>query len=420
MSRQTVTENPGRAHGVGVVAAIISTWTFALLPANLVPLIVGELVNRFGVSLDLAGIVATSMTLVNAVVVLSARRVLARGHRRLISAIGLAILIAAYLVAALFPVVPVVLIALVVGGAGSGLLVGAATASLSSMRDPDRTTAIGMIVNRIAVAAVFVVIPLLGGSFEVIMWSLVAVGAITVVLSRRLPPPVAEAPVLAASGEEVREARRGLALLLAIAFAVWTITDEGTYALIQIFVTTNLPTLGAEDLAVLYPGAIATGLLGALAAPFLLKFAGRMPSLCVLFAVSIAGKVLLATGTDPGLVIAAAFAGAFALGAIIPLVFGLAAASKSDGRVSVLVNGLYTLGVGLGPLVSTQVLARSTTLGVGIALASLATAAAIATVIAVVRIDKALGLEHGLSDSPHTPKPEPVTRQKDAGEAPQK
>lgn len=100
--------------------SIVSTWVFALLPANLVPLLVGELVDRFGVRLGLAGLVATVMTLANAAASLTVRSVVATGRRGLVSGVGVGVTVGAYLVAALFAQTPIVLGALVVGGAGAG------------------------------------------------------------------------------------------------------------------------------------------------------------------------------------------------------------------------------------------------------------------------------------------------------------
>ncbi|HWI30043.1 MAG TPA: hypothetical protein VNT50_00995 [Microbacterium sp.] len=390
-----------RVRGAVPALSIVTTWVFALLPANLVPMIVGELVGRFSVPLDLAGIAATSMTLVNAAVVLSVRPLLAKGRRGSLSAVGLAILVSVYLVAALIPIAPVVLGALVLGGVGSGLMVAAATASLSSMQNPDPITAVAMIVNRVVVAGVFILIPVLGGSFEAMMWALISIGLITFALSRRLPPAVATSPDVAPAGRPAAQSRQALAWLLSVGFALWTVTDEATYALIEIFLGVNIPTLSKDDLPMIYAGAILFGLLGALAAPLFLRFVGRVPSLAVLFGVSIVAKFLLAGGTDQIEVLVASLAWGFALGAIIPLIFGLAAATSSDGRVSVLVNGFYTLGAGLGPLIGTQLLVRSSPVWVGAILAVIGAIAAITVVLVAARLVKRQKLGNGEPLEPH-------------------
>lgn len=273
-------------------------------------------------------------------------------------------------------------------------MIAAATASVSAVDDPDRTTSAGMVVNRVVVAAVFLVVPLLGGSFESIMWLLVGLGVSTFVLSRRLPPPAPGATVAAGSPPRTRillATARGPAWALGVAFACWTVTDEGTYALIEIFVDRNVPGLSASQLSVVYAGAIITGLLGALGAPTLLRLVGRTRCLAVALGLSIVAKLFLATGTTPVVVLVAALVWGFAFGVILPPIFGVAAAAAPDGSVSVLVNGLYTVGVALGPLVGTQLFALGSTAGVGAALALIAVVGAVVTVIAVGRLDQPQG-----------------------------
>lgn len=371
--------------GAATIGALITTWVFALLPANLVPSIVEKLVYELNVSVTTVGFVATGMTLANAAAVLLTRRTVQRGNRVLIARIGLAIMILGFASGAIWPVANVSMAALIIGGIGSGFVISAATAAVSATPDPDRSTTIVMIVNRFVVATAFLTIPLVGGGVRELFLILALPGILGFIGAHWLPrvpeataaiDVVGTAATAAAAGDAAPYAPgslgsdaeldaatensasdqriRRIGWLLALGFGMWSITDDGVYGLVGVIVGESDMQVADNFVPMIFALSVFCGLAGALIAPFLHRWFGRTPSLCVLLAISMLAKLGLMTLTTPTLyaVSSAVWGGVF--GAMLPLIFGLAASLSRDGGVSVLVNGVYIFGVALGPLVSTQ------------------------------------------------------------------
>lgn len=371
--------------GAATVGALITTWVFALLPANLVPSIVEKLVYELNVSVTTVGFVATGMTLANAAAVLLTRRIVQRGNRVLVARIGLAIMMLGFASGAIWPVANVSMAALIIGGIGSGLVISAATAAVSATPDPDRSTTIVMIVNRFVVATAFLAIPLVGGGVRELFLILALPGILGFIGAQWLPRvPEATAAIdvvgtaataaaagdaapyapgslgsdvdlSAAKGMDASERRvRNIGWLLALGFGAWSITDDGVYGLVGVIVGESDMQVSDSFVPMIFSLSVFCGLAGALIAPFLHRWFGRTPSLFVLLTISMLAKLGLMTITTPTMYAVSSAVWGAVFGAMLPLIFGLAASMSRDGGVSVLVNGVYIFGVALGPLVSTQ------------------------------------------------------------------
>jgi hypothetical protein len=309
-----------------------------------------------------------------------------------VARIGVAVLVVAFGLAAIFPSATVVMIALVVGGLGSGVLIAAATASVSAVENPDRATTVVITVNRLIVALTFLLLPLLGGGIRSMLVLLVVSGVIAFLgaawLSARVLPavggiktPLPDAPSPIA---DVRGSR-AVAWLLAIAFAVWTVSEEGFYGVLSVLMANNLPLLDAAGLSAMIAGGVFAGLLGALVSPLILRFLGRPVGVAVLFVASIAAKLGMIVVQGEGLYVAAVLVWGFAFGATIPLIFGLAAKLTRSGSANVLVNGVYVIGVALGPLVSTQLLELGGLSALAVVMTAVGVLSAAAIVAATIR-----------------------------------
>lgn len=376
--------------GAPTMVALITTWVFALLPANLVPSIVEKLVYEIGVDVTVAGAVATGMTLANAAAVLGSRRAVQRGNRTRIARIGLVIMMTAFAAGAMWPAAGVTMTALIVGGVGSGLVISAATSAVSATPDPDRATTIVMTVNRLVVTVAFLMIPLIGGGTRELFLILAVPGILGFIGSKWLPQVPEETAVVSVVGTvasaasagdaappapaRVREARtasgvahtlsdadkrtRLVGWLLAIGFGVWSITDDGIYGVVSVIVGESSMPVGNNYVSMIFALSVFCGLGGALVAPFLHRWFGRSPALVGLLGLSAAAKLGLMLLENPAMYATASAVWGFAFGAMLPLIFGLAASLSRDGGVSVLVNGIYIVGVALGPLVASQLLSR--------------------------------------------------------------
>ncbi|SJN11505.1 Permeases of the major facilitator superfamily [Leucobacter sp. 7(1)] len=376
----------GRA-GAPAMTALITTWVFALLPANLVPAIIEKLVYQLGVSVTTAGLVATGMTLANAAAVLGSRRIVQRGDRVLVARIGLAIMILAFGTGAIWPVAGVSMTALIAGGVGSGLVISAATAAVSATPNPDRATSLVMIVNRFLVAVAFLTIPLVGGGVRELFLILAIPGIIGFVGAQWLPrlpeetamvsvvgtaaaaasagdaaPPVPAsvrtAQVARAQESPVEQRTRRIGWLLALGFGAWSITDDGVYGLVGVIVGESDMQVSESFVPTIFALSVFCGLGGALIAPFLHRWFGRTATLCALLSVSAVAKLGLIVLATPVMYAVSSAVWGFVFGAMLPLIFGLAASLSRDGGVSVLVNGVYVIGVALGPFVATQLFDR--------------------------------------------------------------
>lgn len=415
---------PDRA-GVPAMSALITTWVFALLPANLVPSIVEKLVYQLDVSVTTAGAVATGMTLANAAAVLSSRRLVQRGNRALIARIGLAIMMLSFLAGAIWPVAAVSMVALIAGGVGSGLVISAATAAVSATPNPDRATTIVMTVNRFVVAVAFLTIPLVGGGVRELFLILAIPGLLGFIGAQWLPKLPEETAVVSVVGtvaaaasagdaappapEAVRAAKaaraasthaeqrtRRIGWLLALGFGAWSITDDGVYGLVGVIVGESSMQVSDSFVPMIFALSVFCGLGGALLAPFLHRWFGRTASLAALLAISALAKLGLIVLATPVMYATSSAVWGFVFGAMLPLVFGLAASLSRDGGVSVLVNGVYVLGVALGPFVATQLFDR---FGTGV-LATVMTL--LAAVTATVIVYASRFAEHDAQTNGHT------------------
>ncbi len=371
--------------------SIVIAAAYAALPANLVPTIISGLATEFAVPLSVAGASATAMTLANAAAVLASRSLVSRGHRVLVARAGVSLVMLSFIAGAIVLTAPVVIASLIVGGIGSGLVVAAATAAISRTANPDTTTTIVVVTNRIVVALAYLTLPLIGGDIRAILLMMSAIGVIAWCGTHWLPSAPSEEPSLLDRETSLqtvdKRAVGSSAWLLALSFAIWTISEEGTYTLLEVLATANLPAIDVGGVSLLFAVSIAAGLLGSVIAPVLLRLAGRTTGVAVLLSLSILVKLGLVLVTDPALYFACGILWGFAFGAIIPLVFGLAANLAYNGSASVLVNGVYVVGVALGPLVATVLFEAAGHNAFGYTFAALGVLSGAVVVIACKRAD---------------------------------
>lgn len=144
---------------------------------------------------------------------------------------------------------------------------------------------------------------------------------------------------------------------LAFAFGAWTLTDDGIYALVELLAEENIEGIDVDFVARTLGFSTLCGLTGAVLATLMRLKLGRAGALSLVFVISIIAKLSLILGTTQWLLVLGLCLWDFAFGALIPLVFGLAARAAIDGSVSVATNGVYVYGVALGPLFGTALFA---------------------------------------------------------------
>jgi DHA1 family inner membrane transport protein len=335
-----------------VVVAFLGTWVLALLAANLVPVMIGALVADLGFEISAAAGLATAMSLGTAAGIFATNAVVARLSRPLLARIGLTVLAIGFGLGALTMTVPAVSFGVVLGGVGAGITVAAATAASAATEDPDKTSSVVMIVNRLFAALLLAVIPFLGQNLQLILAIPAVLGLAGLLAAGGLPSLQAEgtnaAPIGAASGRAPRIG--GLAVLLALVFGLWSMTEDMVYAMTELLATTHVG-LAVEQSSLLISLNIVGGLAGALIAPLALRTIGRSWSIFGIVVISSVSKFLIVTTTVPGVYAASIIVWGVMYGAVLSLVFALAARMDVSGRSVALVSGVYITGIALGPVV---------------------------------------------------------------------
>ena len=341
------------------LTSVVITWGFAFLPANLIPALIARLVNDFGMSVTWAGALATGMMLVNSATVILMRGWLSRHNRTPVAGAGVLTLIVVAGLGILFPGSAMFTALLLVSGVGSGLVLGAASASISGMGDPDRSANIAMIFNRLIVAVAYFTLPLIGGSMTAVLLVLAVPGVVVLATVAWLPkpPPQTEESPSPEPLPGVKVAPKsigGLAWIMAICFGAVAITDDGVVGMAEIIAISRFGDDGSGLFLNMYAIATLGGLCGAVLAPLLTKVLSRAGALAAALVTSLIAKIMMLITAGEALYAGAVVVWGFAFGLSLPLVFGLAAVLKRDGSASVAVNGVYILGVALGPVIAAQ------------------------------------------------------------------
>lgn len=344
-----------------VIVSFIGTWVLALLAANLVPVLIGALVSDLGMSIGAAAGMATAMSLGTAAGIFATNRFVARGDRPKVARIGLAAMILGFGTAAATLAVVPVYAGVVLGGVGSGIVVATATAASSATRDPDKTTSTVMIVNRLTAAALLAVVPFLGNDLRIILLILAGLGVVGLFAASGLP----NLPITEDGHAEPNRPFGVLAIALAVIFGLWSMSEDMVYAMTEILATGNVG-LSVETSSFLISLNIIGGLAGAIIAPIALKTIGRSWSIFIIVVVSTASKFLLVTTTVPAVYSSAIVVWGVMYGAVLALVFGLAARMDISGRVAALVSGVYITGIALGPVVGGNLFGVLTVLQYGL------------------------------------------------------
>lgn len=209
-----------------------------------------------------------------------------------------------------------------------------------------------MIFNRLVVAAAYFLVPILGTSIETIFLVL-SVPAFAVLATARWMPESPDPSTK--SVERVQAANAGkLAWFLAGGMGLLAVTDDGIIGISEVIGVQYFGDEGSMLVLNLYAAATLAGLLCALTAPSLIKSLGYANALVVAMILSLGGKLALTVSPNVLVFSSGYLIWGFAFGLCLPIIFGLAAMLKSDGSASVAVNGVYVLGVALGPTIAAQ------------------------------------------------------------------
>ncbi|MGO1545255.1 MAG: MFS transporter [Gulosibacter sp.] len=350
-----------------IVLSFIGTMVVAFMGANLVPVLIGAMVGKLGIEFSHAGMIATAMSVASVAAMLVTNRFVARGDRSSIARIGLLLISIGFFGAAIILTVEAVTAGFVIGGIGIGIVLASGTAAQSSTADPDKTVTTVMIINRIGATALLAIAPLFQGDLRAVLITIGLLGVFGQLVASGLPnlPGRKDLPKSAAPTRPVQTIKQGtmitwVGILLAVSMGLWSLTEDMVYSMTSALA--DRAGISPEVSSLLLAGKVAGGLVGAILAPLALRWIGRSLSLAIIVVVSTVTKFLMITAESPVVYGASILLWGVMYGAVLVLVFGLAAIMDVTGRTAVIVSSVYLTGVAFGPLVGGQLVEAVTPL----------------------------------------------------------
>lgn len=339
-----------------VVFGFVGTWVFALMAANLVPVLIAAMLKDLGIDIATAGALATGMTAGSALAMFVTNRFIARADRPKLGRIGLVLMVLGYGLPSAILTTPTVMVGLIVGGIGAGIMIATGTAAAASTRNPDRTVTLIMVINRLGAAALLAIAPIFHNDLRTVLIVITALGVLGLLLAGGLPNLPASAleatGAISTADGRVRRTIGTAALVFGVSILLWSLTEDMVYSMTSVLAQQS--GIDPETNSALLAGKVLGGLVGALLAPVALRWFGRSWSLVGIIAISTVMKFIMVTSTSPTAYIVGILVWGVMYGAILVLFTGLAAIMDVTGRTAVLVSGFYLGGVAFGPLVGGQ------------------------------------------------------------------
>jgi predicted MFS family arabinose efflux permease len=318
------------------------------------PLLVGMMVDRYGLSGSAAGMISAAEMAAFGGGAFAAAWLLGRSDRRLLTAGALLLAIMGNAMAALAPSVPILAAARLVAGAGTGAALAIGGAIVAGSTSPDRIYSIITVGVLVYAGSFLTFVPPFMASVGAAPF--LAMGLLALVT---LPMAVIAPPAPAAKddrGEAALPPLRPGALipLLAAALllyaghgAVWTYEER-----MGVAIGMTVPEVGAAlGLASL------AGIIGAAAAAILGLRWGRTWPQVIALTVSAAAALIIVTVRDAD----GYFLGASLIAIVwffgLPYLNGLAASLDPQGRIAAMLAAMLNLGMAAGPFIAALIVA---------------------------------------------------------------
>jgi predicted MFS family arabinose efflux permease len=343
--------DPTRPHvGRLTIGALAAGVTLGYLGSNVMPVLLGGITTSRHLSNTAAGAIGTAQLMATAIAAFALTARAGRPGRTTFARWGLAAAAVGFGASMVAPDAVTLGATNILAGLGLGIVGAMALAGLPNTADPDRATAITVLLNVLGVAIMVAAIPLVdnvfgyGSGFALI--ALVCVAAMPIM--GRLPdaPPVLESqkPGL----RDLPLKARGS--LLAAGTALFAAADIGLWSYAQIIGEKHAGLRGTALIVVLALGVV-TGLVGVLAAA---RTTGRHRTTALL-GFLIAGavaKLLIALSTSP--VVFAVCVGVWnaTYPAIVLLLLTIGSELDERGRWNAALGGALGFGTAIGPLIA--------------------------------------------------------------------
>jgi predicted MFS family arabinose efflux permease len=324
---------------------LVAAFTVAYTGENALPLLIGSLIDGFGLdapgagvlgSLELGGIAASSLLLAPLLDRTSRRRVAIRGALVACAGHALSALAGSYLAFAL---------ARLAAGLGEGAAIAAANSAAASARDPDRLFARATVLGGVIAAGFLVALP-----FALEPWGHPGgFGAILAISLLGLPflswLPAISDPGATARGLPARKLLGFSALASIFLFsvaqaAIWAFSERIGIAV----------GLSRQEVGLALGATTVAGLAGGLLAALVGTCGGRMALLAAGLGANVGSTWMVAIAGSSELYLAGLLAWSLAFYFALPYLLGTAAALDRRGRWTAAAAGVSAVGVAIGPV----------------------------------------------------------------------
>ncbi|MEW9548448.1 MFS transporter [Nonomuraea sp. NPDC050783] len=371
--------SPVRVIGVGVCAALVAGATLGNVGANVMPVLLPGMAERFDLSHTASGVVATVQLLATAVAALVLAPRAARPGRTRLARAGLVATVAGFVLASTAPGLGLLIAGNAIAGAGLGAVCAAAMAAIAATGDTDAASTVTVLGGTVVIAILIIVIPMAndawGGAAAFACLAALCLPAYWLV---RALPEAAEPGRGASSG-------RPVPLVFLLALVLLGATEQGAWSYGEVL-GEHHAGMSADAVSIVLSVVAVVSLAGAVLCPVACRRFGRPTVMVAFVAVEIAAKLVIAVVPWAVSYTVAAIIWQVSYMALLVLVLTVAASADPSGRWIAAASGASALGAGLGPAPVGWILDTWGALGLGVVLA----AATLLAAIPIVRTIRAV------------------------------
>ncbi len=324
--------------------AVVAAFVVAYTCENVLPLLIGSLIDGFGLdevgagvlgSLELGGLAAASLILAPRVDRMSRRHLAVYGAIAACTGHGLSALVDSF---------PVLMLARIVAGLGEGAAIAAANSAAASARDPDRLFAQATVLGGLVFAAALVALP-----YAIAPWGHSGGFGAIVVISLLCLPFLFWLPTIpkTAAGLRGLPGRRLLGITTLASIFLFSVGQGAIWAFSErIGITVGF---SREEVGLALGVTTLAGLAGGVIAAVVGTRGGRPMLLAVGLGANVVATWMVVIAGSSGLYLAGLLAWAIAFFFALPYLLGTAAALDPLGRWTAAAAGISAVGVAIGP-----------------------------------------------------------------------
>ncbi|MEW2571820.1 MFS transporter [Streptomyces sp. NPDC047070] len=341
---------PAQAIGVGVSAALVAGASLGNLGANLMPVLLPGMTDRFGLSNTAAGWVASVQLIMTALATLAFTSRAARPGRARIARFGLVVAIAGMGLVFAAPDFTVLMAGNALTGAGLGISYAAAMAAIASTDDTDRASAVAVVGATIVLAVFVIVLPEVndawGGTTGFAVLALCCMPVLWLV--RALPDAVEHKEDPAPERGDLAPTTAAVPVLFLMGLALLGATDQGAWSYSEIL-GEEYGGMSADSVSTVLSVSSVVCLAGvALSASAVRRF-GRLTVVTACIAAEGLCKLVIAALPWGGYYVTAAIVWQICYMGLLVQTLAVAAAADRSGRWVAACGGAVAIGSGLGP-----------------------------------------------------------------------